>query len=263
MVNRHFSWSAHSRLAGLPDEILVCPDGQGRAREVGLPRHEHVFDAAGAAAALVRGHAGPGDVRGAGRLLAAADREDLGVARGSRGVEELRRVALDDTSPVGGQVELVDHEPGLLAGVVAAVPMIPHVDRRQVSHDKDPVPVEVGAAVKPLGVGLLLGRNVGEAVPDPRHWAADRAHRPQAGQRLRWQRFDIQCTPGGVFIDGGDDVADWRRIECDHGDYSSSQSRISFHHVLVCSLAATPSGSLVLRLRCLRCSWSGCLKHQI
>jgi hypothetical protein len=26
-----------------------------------------------------------------------------------------------------------------------------------------------------------------------------------------------------------DDVADWRRIECDHGDYSSSQSRISFH----------------------------------
>jgi len=83
-------FSAHSRLARLPDEILVCPDGQGRAREVGLPRHEHVFDVAGAAAAPVRGHAGPGDVRGAGRLLAAADREDLGVARGSRGVEELR-----------------------------------------------------------------------------------------------------------------------------------------------------------------------------
>jgi hypothetical protein len=42
---------------------------------------------------------------------------------------------------------------------------------------------------------LLLGRDVGEAVPDPRHWAADRAHRPQAAQRLRWQRFDVQCTP--------------------------------------------------------------------
>ena len=159
MVNSHFSWSAHSRLAGLPDEILVCPDGQGRAREVGLPRHEHVFDAAGAAAAPVRGHAGPGDVRGAGRLLAAADREDLGVARGSRGVEELRRVALDDTSPEGGQVELVDHEPGLLDGVGAG-PMIPHRHRRQVSHHEDPVSVEVGAAVKPLGVGLLLGCDV-------------------------------------------------------------------------------------------------------
>ena len=35
----------------MPDEILVCPDEQGRAREVGLPRHEHVFDAAGTAAA--------------------------------------------------------------------------------------------------------------------------------------------------------------------------------------------------------------------
>jgi hypothetical protein len=95
-------FSAHSRLAGLTDEILICPDGQGRAREVGLPRHEHVFDAAGAAAAPVRGHTGPGDVRGARRLLAAADRKDLGVARGSRGVEELRRVALDDTSPGRG-----------------------------------------------------------------------------------------------------------------------------------------------------------------
>jgi hypothetical protein len=67
---------------------------QGRAREVGLPCHKHVFDAAGTAAA-VRGQAGPGDVRGAGRLLAAADGEDLGVARGSHGVEELRRVALN------------------------------------------------------------------------------------------------------------------------------------------------------------------------
>ena len=85
--------------------------------------------------------------------------------------------------------------------------MIPHRHRRQVSHDEDPVPVEVGAAVNPLGVGLLLGRDVGQTVPDPRHRAADRAHRLQAGQRLRWQRFDIQCTPGGVFIDGGDDVA--------------------------------------------------------
>ena len=102
----------------------------------------------------------------------------------------------------GGQVELVDHEPGLLDGVGAG-PMIPHRHRRQVSHDEDPVPVEVGAAVKPLGVGLLLRCDVGQAVPDPRHRAADRAHRPQAGQRLRWQRFDIQCTPGGVFVDGG------------------------------------------------------------
>jgi hypothetical protein len=30
-------FSAHSRLAGLPDEILVGSDGQRRAREVGLP----------------------------------------------------------------------------------------------------------------------------------------------------------------------------------------------------------------------------------
>ena len=166
--------NGRNRWAGLPDEILVCPDGQGRAREVGLARHEHVFDTAGAAA-TVRGQAGPGDVRGAGRLLAAADRDDLGVARGSRGVEELCRVALDDTSPEGGQVELVDHEPGLLDGVGAG-PMIPHRHRRQVSHDEDPVPVEVGTAVKPLGVGLLLGCDVGQAVPDPRHRAADRAH---------------------------------------------------------------------------------------
>ena len=45
------------------------------------------------------------------------------------------------------------------------------------------------------------------------------------GKRL--QRFDIQCTPGGVFIDGGDDVADRRRTLrtlCEHGDYSSSHS---------------------------------------
>ena len=89
--------NGRNRWAGLPDEILVCPDGQGRAREVGLARHEHVFDAAGAATA-VRGQAGPGDVRSAGRLLAEADREDLGVARGSHGAEELRRAALDDTS---------------------------------------------------------------------------------------------------------------------------------------------------------------------
>jgi hypothetical protein len=87
-------------LAGLPDEILVCPDGQTRAREVGLPGHEHIFDAARAAVATVRGHAGPGDVRDAGRLLAAADRDDLGIVGGSRGVEELLRVALDDTSPI-------------------------------------------------------------------------------------------------------------------------------------------------------------------
>ena len=149
---------------------------QGRAREVGLPRHEHVLDTAGAGAAPERGHAGPGDVRGAGRLFAAADREDLGVARGSRGVEELVRVALDDTSPEGGQIELIDHEPGLLDGVVTG-PMVPHSHRRQVPHDEDPVPVEVGAAVKPLGVGLLLGRDVGQTVPDPRHRAADRARR--------------------------------------------------------------------------------------
>jgi hypothetical protein len=90
-----------------------------------------------------------------------------GVARGSHGVEELRRVGLDDTSPVGGQIELVDHEPGLLDGVGAG-PMIPHRHRRQVSHDKAPVPVEVGAAVKPLGVGLLLRRDVRETVPDTR-----------------------------------------------------------------------------------------------
>ena len=116
-----------------------------------------------------------------------ADREDLGVARGSRGVEELVRVEFDDTSPGGGQIELVDHEPDLLDGLVAE-PMIPHRHRRQVPHDRDPVPVEVGAAVKPLGVGLLLGRGVGQTVPNPRHRAADRArrHRPQAVQRLRW-----------------------------------------------------------------------------
>ena len=194
--------------AGLPDEILVCPNMQGRAREVSLPRHEHVFDAAGAAAAPVRGHSGPGNVRGAGQLLAAADRENLGVARGSRGVEELRRVELDDTSPEGRQVEFVDHEPGLLDGFGAG-PVIPHRYRGQMSHDEDPVPVEVRAAVKPLCVGLLLGRDVGETVPDPRHRAADRAHWnwPQAGQRLRRQRFDIESTPGRVFIDGGDDVA--------------------------------------------------------
>jgi hypothetical protein len=45
--------AAHSRLAGLPDEILVGPNGQGRAREVGLPRYEHAFDAAGDAAPYV------------------------------------------------------------------------------------------------------------------------------------------------------------------------------------------------------------------
>jgi hypothetical protein len=35
---------------------------------------------------------------------------------------------------------------------------------------------------------LLLGRGVGQTVPNPRHRAADRArrHRPQAVQRLRW-----------------------------------------------------------------------------
>jgi hypothetical protein len=75
----------------------------------------------------------------------------------------------------GGQIELVDQESGLLDGVVAG-PMIPHRHRRQVSHDKDPVPVEVRAGVKPLGVGLLLGRDVGQTVPDPRHRAADRAY---------------------------------------------------------------------------------------
>ena len=51
--------------------------------------------------------------------------------------------------------ELIGHEPELLDGVVTG-PMFPHSHRRQVSHDKDPVSVEVGAAVKPLGVGLLL-----------------------------------------------------------------------------------------------------------
>jgi hypothetical protein len=90
----------------------------------------------------------------------------------------------------GGQIELVDHEPGLLDRVVAG-PMIPHRHRRQMSHDEDPVPVEVGTGVKPLGVGLLLGRDVGQTVPDPRHRAANRAHRPNTVQRLRWQRFDI------------------------------------------------------------------------
>ena len=78
------------------------------------------------------------------------------------------------------------------------------------SHDEDPITLEVGASVNPLGVGFLLGRDVGQTVPDPRHRAANRAHRPrdQAVQRLRWQRFNIQCTTGGAFIDGGDDVAD-------------------------------------------------------
>jgi hypothetical protein len=65
-------------------------------------------------------------------------------------------VELDDTSPVGGQIELADHEPDLLDGV-AAGPMISHRHRRKVSHDKDPVPFEVGATVKPLGVSFLLG----------------------------------------------------------------------------------------------------------
>ena len=100
----------------MPHEVLVCPDGQGRAREVGLPRHEHVFDTTRAGVAVVRGHAGPGDLRGAGRLLTAADRKDLGVVRGSRGVEELRRVDLDDTSAEGAQIELADDEPDLLDG---------------------------------------------------------------------------------------------------------------------------------------------------
>ena len=89
-------------LAVLSDKILVCPDGQGRAREVGLPRHEHVFDAAGATATAVRRHAGPGDMRGSGRLRTTADREDLRIACGPIGVEELRRVALDDTSAKWG-----------------------------------------------------------------------------------------------------------------------------------------------------------------
>ena len=176
----------------MPDEILVCPDGQGRLREVGLPRHEHVFDTARAGVALVCGHAGPRDIRGARRLLATADRQDLGVVRGSRGVEELIRVELlDDTSAEGGQIELADDEPDLLDGV--AEPMIPHRHRRKVSHDKDPVSFEVGATVKPLGVGFLLGRDVGQTVPDPRHRTADlaRRQRPQAVQRLRWQWFDI------------------------------------------------------------------------
>jgi hypothetical protein len=83
--------------------------------------------------------------------------------------------------------------------------MIPHFHRRQVSHDEDPVPVEVGAAVKPLGVGLLLGRNVGVTVIDAGHPAIGLPQRLEARQRLRRQRFDIQCAP--VFIDGGDDVA--------------------------------------------------------
>ena len=63
---------------------------------------------------------------------------------------------LDDTSAEGGQIELADDEPDLLDGVVAE-PMIPHRHRRKVSHDKDPVSFEVGATVKPLGVGFLLG----------------------------------------------------------------------------------------------------------
>jgi hypothetical protein len=219
--------SQPTRLARLPDEILVCPDGQGRGVKVGLPCQVHVLDEAGAAAAPVRGQAGPGDVRGAGRLLAAADRENLGVDPVSRdGVEELRRVVLVDTSPEGGQIELVDHEPGLLDGVVAS-PMIPHRHGRQMSHNEDPIPVEVGAAVKPLGVGFLLGRDVGQTVLDPIYRAADRTHRPHPVQRLRWERFDIQCRPG--FIDGGDDIADLRRTLCEHGDYSSSHSRISLH----------------------------------
>jgi hypothetical protein len=39
-------------LAGLPNEVLVCGEGQRGAREVGLARHEHLVDAAGAAAAV-------------------------------------------------------------------------------------------------------------------------------------------------------------------------------------------------------------------
>ena len=149
------------------------------------------------------------NVRGARRLLAAADRDDLGVARGSRGIEELCRVGLDDTSPVGGQVELVDHEPGLLAG--DAGPMIPHGHRRQVSHDEDPVPVEVGAAVKPLGVGLLLGRDVGKTVIDPRHRAPGLPQRLDARDRLWRQRLDVDVAPAAVLVHGGDDVAGRRR----------------------------------------------------
>ena len=149
-------------------------------------------------------------MRGAGRLLAAADRDDLGVARGSRGIEELRRVGLDDTSPVWGQIELVDHEPGLLAG--DAGPMIPHGHRRQVSHDEDPVPVEGGAAVKPLGVGLLLGRDVGETVIDARHRAPGLPQKLDARERLWRQRLDVDVVaPAAVRIDGGDDVAGRRR----------------------------------------------------
>jgi len=198
--------------AGLPDEVLVCTDEQGRASEVGLARHEHVFDTAGAA--VRDGPSGPGDARGAGRLLAAANREDLGVARGSSGVEELCRVGpKEDIWPPGGQVELVEHEPGLLAGDGATrIPMIPHFHRRQVSHDEGIVRVEVGAAVKKLGVGLLLGRDVGVTVPDPRHRAAGLPQRLDARQRLWRQRLDVEvAAPVFGRVHSGDDVAGRRR----------------------------------------------------
>jgi len=200
--------------AGLPDEVLVCTDEQGRAREVGLARHEHVFDTAGAA--VRDGPSGPGDARGAGRLLAAANREDLGVARGSSGVEELCRVGpKEDIWPPGGQVELVEHEPGLLAGGGATRGfMIPHFHRRQVSHDEDIVRGEVGVRevvgaqdVKLLGVGLLLGRDVGVTVPDPRHRAARLPKRLAALQRLWRQRYDVELVAVAGRLHTGDDVA--------------------------------------------------------
>jgi len=70
-----------SLVSGSAGRILVCPDGQRRAREVGLPVTNMSSTLLGRR--CIRGKAGPGNVRGAGRLLAAADRDDLGVARGS------------------------------------------------------------------------------------------------------------------------------------------------------------------------------------
>src|SRR5262249_15476010 len=137
---------------------------------------EHVFDTAGAGVAMVRCQSGPGDIGGAGRLLATADGEDLSVICGSRGVEELRRVALDVTSAVDGHIELPDHEPDLLH-VVTADPMIPDRRGRKVSKDEAPVSSEVRVTVKPLGVGFLLWRDVGQTVPDPRHRTANLARR--------------------------------------------------------------------------------------
>jgi hypothetical protein len=103
-----------------------------------------------------------------------------------------------------------------------------------VSHNEDPVKVEVGASpVRLLGVGLLLACDVGETIIDPVHRAADLASPPRAAQRL--QRFDIQVPPAEcvVFIDSGDDVFGQSRTryggdgeqatECEH-EWNQNQS---------------------------------------